>query len=134
MRLPHATVHSLITRPCLVPTFNASLPASSSQEKLVKKALTSSSTNTLLICSGTPIVAEPIVHPKVSKLSSYMHSKHAHGCGASLARHARAVCDAVVTCQPQISTRMSGSPCRTHMLSVSCRKDKHQEISFEGNP
>eukprot|EP00903_Cladosiphon_okamuranus_P007797 g7546.t1 len=39
------------------------------QEKLVKKALTSSSTNALLICSGTPMVAEPIVHPKAPPLS-----------------------------------------------------------------
>lgn len=31
----------------------------------MKKALSSSSTNALLICSGTPMVAEPIVHPKV---------------------------------------------------------------------
>ena len=31
----------------------------------MKKALTSSSTNALLIFSGTPMVAEPIVHPKV---------------------------------------------------------------------
>lgn len=31
----------------------------------MKKALTSSATNALLICSGTPMVAEPLVHPKV---------------------------------------------------------------------
>lgn len=35
------------------------------QEKLVKKALGSTTTNALLVCSGTPMVAEPVVHPKV---------------------------------------------------------------------
>ncbi|CAM9145767.1 unnamed protein product [Ectocarpus sp. 8 AP-2014] len=42
---------------------------SKKQEKLVKKALTSSTANALVICSGTPMVAEPIVHPKAPPLS-----------------------------------------------------------------
>ncbi|CAM9438025.1 unnamed protein product, partial [Sphacelaria rigidula] len=39
------------------------------QEKLVKKALGSSSIDALLVCSGTPMVAEPVVHPKAPPLS-----------------------------------------------------------------
>ncbi|CAM9456334.1 unnamed protein product, partial [Discosporangium mesarthrocarpum] len=35
------------------------------QEKLVKRALSSPSITALVVCSGTPLVAEPVVHPKV---------------------------------------------------------------------
>ncbi|CAM9309198.1 unnamed protein product, partial [Ectocarpus fasciculatus] len=51
------------------PGFHPKALLSKKQEKLVKKALTSSTTNALLICSGTPMVAEPIVHPKAPPLS-----------------------------------------------------------------
>ncbi|CAM9100725.1 unnamed protein product, partial [Hapterophycus canaliculatus] len=51
------------------PGFHPKALLSKRQEKLVKKALTSSSVNALIICSGTPMVAEPVVHPKAPPLS-----------------------------------------------------------------
>ncbi|CAM9540792.1 unnamed protein product [Scytosiphon promiscuus] len=51
------------------PGFHPKALLSKRQEKLVKKALASSSTNALIICSGTPLVAEPVVHPKAPPLS-----------------------------------------------------------------
>ncbi|CAM9243711.1 unnamed protein product [Ectocarpus sp. 4 AP-2014] len=51
------------------PGFHPKALLSKKQEKLVKKALTSSTANALVICSGTPMVAEPVVHPKAPPLS-----------------------------------------------------------------
>ncbi|CAN0277594.1 unnamed protein product [Ectocarpus sp. 12 AP-2014] len=51
------------------PGFHPKALLSRKQEKLVKKALASSTAIALVICSGTPMVAEPIVHPKAPPLS-----------------------------------------------------------------